>query len=472
MAGRFGATINILEKQGPATPIFGDGCGYGKTWRRLYLFFAEKIRVKSPAFEKTTLPGGATLLTERIPYLGTMSLGCWFGFGSRHEATPMEGAAHFIEHMLFKGTRRRTPAALASEIESVGGSLNAMTGREVTCYTVRILPEYLPKALDILLDLCFRSTFPDDEFARERQVILEEIKDVQDTPEDYIYDLHQENCFGRDGLGHPVLGYEDTIGDMPRDSLYEAYRERYSPASMILAAAGNPQGWDLRELVEKHIEEYAAPPPAAAPASGPCPFRTGVRLIPRPVEKAHFVMSVRGVPFDHEDRYVFGVLDMLLSGGMSSRLFQEVREKRGLVYDIATENSHYSDTGVFSVSAGTRPSNLENVLEVIVGELRKVKEGDVKEEEVDRVKNLLRASIAMSLESVGSRMTKIARSEIFYGRNVPDEEIMEQVRRVTLDDIVRVAEDIFRPGGFLLGVLAPFPNGEPGRRLGEILDAV
>ena len=421
--------------------------------------------MKSPSFEKIVLDNGITLLIERIPYLSTVAIGYWMNFGSREEEPPMQGSTHYIEHMMFKGTPRHSPSDIAHEIEYAGGGINALTGKELTCCYVRILPDNLPIAIDILSDIYFSSVFPQEEFIREKQVILEEIKDVEDTPEDLVYDLFHEDTFGKDGLGHPVLGCEETVNGITRDALYQIYRDQYKPCNLIVAVAGNPENHDLPALILNscRLSVVSSKIKPTTYNLQPTTYNTGIRLHDRTIEKTHFIMGTEGVPYDHKDRFVYGVLDIILSGGMSSRLFQEVREKRGLVYDIGTENVHYRDTGIFSLSASTRPANLDEVLKVTTAELKKIKEGIVSEDETTRVKNQLRASIAMSLESVTSRMMKIARSEMYYERDIPDEEIMEMVRRVSINDLVRIANEIFLPNRFMFTTLGPMPDGDGSR---------
>jgi len=368
--------------------------------------------------------------------------------------------------MMFKGTGHRSPSNIAHEIESAGGSINALTGKELTCCYARILPDNLPLAIDLLSDIFFSSVFPEEEFQREKQVILEEIKDIQDTPEDLVYDMFHEDSFGKNGLGHSVLGSEETVNEITRDSLFHIYCARHRPNNLIIAVAGNPENYDLPKLISESLRTPASTESLVQNSKFKIQnskFKTGISLHRRTIEKMHFVMGTEGVPYDHDDRFVYGVLDIILSGGMSSRLFQEVREKRGLVYDIGTENVHYRDTGIFSLSASTRPANFEEVLKVTTAELKKIKGGQVSEDETTRVKNQLRTSIAMSLESVSSRMMKIARSEIYYGRDIPDEEILETVRNVAIDDIVSIANKIFSTDRFMFTTLGPMPEGDGDR---------
>ena len=422
-----------------------------------------------------TLDNGVIVLAEHLPAMHTVAMGCWLTAGSRHEATGRQGGFHFIEHMVFKGTRRRTARDIAIDVESVGGHMNAVTGKELTCYYAKALSENLPLLADVLTDMFFCSVFDPEEYAREQQVILEEIKSRDDTPEDFIFDQFLEDRCGRTGLGHSVLGYEDTVGGTDRDALYGMYRNAYRPERLIVSVAGNLDGQDACDVVRRALDGIQDLPGnnGAGPASGDTgDFRTDVRIYSRDIEQTHFVLGVTGIPYNHDDRYVYAVLDMLLSGGMSSRLFQEVREKRGLVYDIQSGSECYTDRGYFTISASTRPANLREVLEVTAGELKSLMCGEASADEVDRVKRQLRANMAMSFENVSGRMMKIARSRIYFGRQVPDEEILEQVSGVSLDDVQRAANTLFAPGRFAASILGPYPDDKHTSTVTDLVNEI
>lgn len=408
--------------------------------------------------ETHELDNGVIVLVERLPAVFTAAAGFWFTAGSRHEPDGRQGGFHFIEHMMFKGTARRTARDIAVDVESVGGHLNALTGKEVTCYYGKVLSEDLPLLIDVLADMVFGSAFPPDEFLREQQVILEEIKNRDDTPEEFIYDQFLEDRCGRLGLGHNALGFENTVRGFDRDALFELYRNTYRPARLIVSVAGNLNGNDAVRLVSDALaaagiplNNHIAPPPPHTED-----FRRNVNIYSRDIEQTHFVFGVPGIPYGHDDRYVYSLLDVLLSGGMSSRLFQEVREKLGLVYDIQSGNECYKDAGFFTIGASTRPANLRRVLEVTAAELHKLRNGDIRESELNRIKQQLRAHMAMSFENVSSRMMKIARSRIYFGRDVTDRETLDRVSAVTRDDITRVAAELFNPGGFAASILGPY----------------
>lgn len=425
-------------------------------------------------FNRYTLDCGATVLTEHLPHSRTVSAGVWLGYGSRLEEPGFYGAAHFIEHMLFKGTPGKSPKDIALAFESVGGSFNASASKENTNIFARMLADHLPLAVNLLCDMACASTFPGDEFDREKLVVLEEIWAHMDEPEEVAYDIFKETIYGSDGVGHPILGTEETVRGMTRDDLYGLYRKYYRPAHFVIAVAGNLESFDVPALVNDALGADDGPPCAVLTGEpGESDFTPRIRLEPRDTHQVHFFMGMPGVPYRSPDRYVYAILDMILSGGMSSRLFQEVREKRGLVYDIASENTCYSDKGLFSVYAATSIDNLGEVVSVTCEELRKVRDGDITGEEVQRVKEQLRAYMLMSLESVNSRMMKLARCELYYGRDLSDEEILDMITSVNLDDIARVAGEILRRDHIVFSALGPFSDKnrpEISARIGEILE--
>ncbi len=425
--------------------------------------------------EKTIVGGNTVVLTERLPHLLTACIGFWINFGSRHEMEPHLGAAHFIEHMLFKGTETMDAKGLALAIETLGGSINAAASEERTYCYARVLPEHLPVAVGIIADMFGKSVFAPAEFDREKEVVLEEIKGHEDSPEELAFDLFLEDIYGRRGLGHSILGYEKTIRNISRDELYGLYKKFYRPAHLIVAVAGNIGDADVTTLVENALEPCTEPPcEILKPAPSPSDFAPRITLHHKKTAQVQFTLGAPGINFGHADRYVYMLLDVILSGGMSSRLFQEVREKRGLVYDISSINTCFSDSGFFGVTAGTRPDNLLEVLKVTADELKKLKDGDVTREELERVKQQLRVSMTMSFESVNARMMKIARSEIYYGRNMTDEEMFEMIHAVEMEDITRVSNELFVGGHTVFTALGPFRGHTKTLtpRISEILNAL
>ncbi len=423
-------------------------------------------------FSRYTLECGATVLTEHLPHARTVSVGVWLGYGSRLEEKKYHGAAHFIEHMLFKGTPGKTPRDLALAFESVGGSFNASASKENTNLYARMLSDHLPLAINLLCDMASKSTFPSEEFDREKLVVLEEILAHLDEPEEVAYDIFIDTIYGNNGIGHPILGTEETVRNLTRDGLYELYRKYYRPSHLVVAVAGNIESYNVPALVADALKADDRPSCNVLGSTHESPdfsFRT--RLVARDTHQVYFYLGMPGVPYKSSDRYVYAILDMILSGGMSSRLFQEVREKRGLVYDIASENTSYSDTGFFNIYAATSRSNIEEVLEVTTDELCKVRDGDIAEHELRRVKQQLRAYMLMSLESVNSRMMKLARCELYYGRNLSDEEILDMITGVTLDDIVRIARSILNRDNMVFSALGPFDKKD-GAKLESVIAGI
>jgi len=413
------------------------------------------------AVTRERLDGGTTLLVEPLPHLMTAAVGFFIKFGSRAEEEHQYGAAHFIEHLLFKGTATKDPREIALAIESVGGSMGAAASEERTYCAARVLPEHIPLAVSIISDMFFRSVFPEHEFECEKNVVLEEIKAHEDTPEDLIFDLFMEDVFGRSGLGHNILGYEENIRNITRDALFDMYRAYYRPAHLIVTVAGNIGDNDIPALLTSSMEQCDEPPCKIldfAPSTHDFTSRVFVRR--KDTEQVQFCLGMPSVRFGDERRFTYKLLSMILSGGMSSRLFQEVRERRGLVYDIVSSNSCFTDCGFFSISAGMRPEKLYEVLTVTMAELKKIKNGDIDADELERMKEKLRVYVSMSSESVTSRMMDLADCEIYYGRNMSDEEFLDKIRLVTLDDLVRAADDAFQPDRIVFSALGPFKKNQ------------
>ncbi len=422
------------------------------------------------------LDGGTTLLIESLPHLMTAAVGFFIKFGSRAEEASHYGAAHFIEHLLFKGTATKNPCDIALAIESVGGSIGAAASEERTYCAARVLPEHIPVAISIISDMFFRSVFPEHEFECEKNVVLEEIKAHEDTPEDLIFDLFMEDVFGRPGLGHNILGYEENIKSITRGALYDMYRRYYRSAHLVVAVAGNIGDNDVPKLVSSSLEMCTESLCGILDFDQSVPvFSPRVILHRKDTEQVQICLGMPGVRFSDKNRFAYKLLSMILSGGMSSRLFQEVRERRGLVYDIASSNSCFTDCGFFSISAGMRPERLYDVINVTVNELAKIKNGDVSADELERMKEKLRVSVVMSFDSVASRMMDLADCEAYYGRIMTDEEFIENIKSVTLDDLANAANDSFRPDRLVFSALGPFKKNQlesVKKRIAEMLNAL
>jgi predicted Zn-dependent peptidase len=404
----------------------------------------------SQAVRLTRLPSGLTVVTERMERVETVSLGAYVAAGSRHETAAENGVSHFLEHMAFKGTERRSAIAIAEEIEAVGGHLNAYTAREQTAYYAKVLKEDTALAADIIGDILTHSTFEPEELERERGVILQEIGQANDTPDDIIFDRFQEAAYPGQPIGRPVLGLEAGIKDMPRKTLTGYMGRHYAAGNVVVAAAGALEHAAVVELVARHFADLPADPaPAAAPAS----YAGGEFRETRDLDQVHIVLGFPSVGYGDPDYYPTLLLSTLLGGGMSSRLFQEVREKRGLVYAVYSFASPFMDGGLFGIYAGTGESEAAELMPVTLEELRKVQRG-VTEAELGRARAQVKASLLMSLESTGSRCEQLARQLQVFGRVVPTAETVAKLNAVTVADVERAAGRHFRAAP-TLAVLGP-----------------
>ncbi len=394
----------------------------------------------SDAVRVTRLPNGLTVVSETMPRVETVSFGAYVAAGTRDEAAEENGVSHFLEHMAFKGTEKRDAAAIAREIENVGGHLNAYTAREQTAYYCKVLKEDLPLAADIIGDILTHSTFAPEELERERGVILQEIGQANDTPDDIIFDHFQATAFPRQPMGRPTLGTEEVIRAMPREALTNYMRSHYGPERMVVAAAGAVDHDRLLDLVQRHFEDLpqvAPPPPEAARYNG------GEYREERDLDQVHIVLGFPSAAYGSPLHYPSMLLSTLLGGGMSSRLFQEIREKRGLVYSIYSFASPFQDGGLFAIYAGTGEDQAAELVPVTLEELRRV-QTDITPEELDRAKAQLRASLLMSLESTGSRCEQLARQLQVHGRIIPVEETKARIAGVTIEQVQGAAARAFR----------------------------
>jgi predicted Zn-dependent peptidase len=387
--------------------------------------------------EQATLADGMRFVTDRMDSVETVSLGVWVNAGARNETAEINGVSHLLEHMAFKGTARRSALDIAVEIENVGGHLNAYTSRESTVYYATVLKENADLALDIVSDILMNSTFADDELARERTVVLQEIGQANDTPDDIIFDTFQENAYPDQPLGRAILGTTDIVSRMPRETLKGYIDAQYGSDRMILSAAGNLDHDVLAGLAEK---AFAGVSPSQAEAPIPGVYTGGDNREIRDLEQAHLVMGFNGVGYDDDDYYPLAVLSTALGGGMSSRLFQEVREKRGLVYSIYTFSSAYQDGGLFGLYAGTGADEVAELVTVVCDELRRVASDPMDDGEIARSRAQIKAGVLMSLESTSSRAERVARHLQVYDRIIPVEEIARRIDAVTAEDVRRVAE--------------------------------
>ena len=394
---------------------------------------ADNVRV-------TTLANGFRVATDRMDSVETTSLGVWAGVGTRNEPAEHNGVAHLLEHMAFKGTRRRSARDIVVEIEDVGGFLNAYTGREQTAYFAKVLADDTPLVVDILADILQNSIFDADELARERAVVLQEIGQAEDTPDDIIFDHFQEIAFPDQAMGRPVLGRAEIVRDLPRDIVAGYMASRYRAGQMVLAASGQIEHDALVAMAEKL---FAGLPGGAVPPSEGARYAGGDGRFARELEQVHLALGFHGVTYTDPDYYVAAVLSQLLGGGMSSRLFQEIREKRGLVYSIHSFTSSYADGGIFGIYAGTGEKEVAELLPVVCDELAKLPD-DMTEPEVKRAAAQLRAATLMSREKPSARCEQLASQLLIYGRPITPAEAVARIDAVTIDDLVRLARRLMQ----------------------------
>ncbi|WBB51794.1 pitrilysin family protein [Verrucosispora sp. WMMA2044] len=410
---------------------------------------------------RTVLPNGLRVLTEAIPAMRSVSFGIWVAVGSRDETGPQAGAAHFLEHLLFKGTRKRNALEISSAIEAVGGETNAFTTKEYTCYYARVLDEDLPLAIDVMCDLVADSLLEPADVETERGVILEEIAMHDDEPGDEVHDLFAQAVYGDHPLGRLISGTAETVTPMTRRQIQSFYRRRYVAPQIVIAAAGNLDHTAVVRLVRQALRgtpldtDPAAPAPQR-PATPAVRTRAAATVVEaKETEQAHIVLGCPGIDRLDERRFALGVLNNVLGGGMSSRLFQEIRERRGLAYSVYSYASQYADSGLFGVYAGCAPGRVDEVLELTRAELARTAAHGVTEAELARGKGMSKGSFVLGLEDTGSRMSRLAKGELLYGDLVPVNELLDRVDAVTLDDVNALAAELLdRP--MSLAVVGPF----------------
>ena len=402
--------------------------------------------------QKQILPNGLVMVTETMRHVRSVSIGVWAREGSRREIPEENGLAHFIEHMVFKGTERRSAEAIAREMDSVGGMLDAFTSKEQICFNAKVLDEHLPIAFDVIADLVLRPTFDSDDVKKEQQVILEEIKMDLDNPEYLLHEIFTQDFWPAHPLGRPILGTPDTVRNFSRTMLKTRFASWFAPEHLVITAAGNVAHDQVRELVEREfgaLRPGSEHPPHVAPKSN-----ASIRLEKkRELEQVHLCVGVPSTPLGHHDRFAVAILNNLLGGGMSSRLFQNIREKRGLAYAIFSELTPYSDAGILSVYAGAARENVPEVLDLIVREFRELKESPVTEEELQRSKNHIKGSLMLSLESTSSRMSNLARQELYFRRHYSLDEILASIDAVTIEQLQHLAHAHFRCDDIAVTVL-------------------
>jgi predicted Zn-dependent peptidase len=404
-------------------------------------------------YRKTTLDNGLRIITEEIPYFQSVSLGIWVRSGSRFERRNLNGICHFIEHMLFKGTERRSARAIAREIDSVGGGLNAFTGKELTSFYSKVLHENLELAVDLLTDIFLHSSFPEDEIEREKRVVVQEIRQLEDSPEDLVHEILAKCFWGGDPLGQPILGTVPNITALDRDTL-TAFKERnYTAEDTIICAAGR--------LSHESFLEMTAPRLGSLPAARETADRpvfpgsnSSSRVVERDLEQVHVCLGAAGPSAVDEERHAAYVLNTIFGSGMSSRLFQEVREKNALAYSVYSFISSFSDTGLFGVYAGCDPNRLEELLTILKNESAALP-ASITEEDMRTAKQQIRGNILLAMESSDARMNRLAKGELFFGRFISTEEIIDSVEKVRFEEVRELAERMISEGSFSTVLLGP-----------------
>jgi predicted Zn-dependent peptidase len=403
-------------------------------------------------FVKEHLYNGVPVVMESLKNMRSVALGIWVKVGSRNEPHEKNGISHFLEHMFFKGTKKRTARDIAIEIDSLGGDLNAFTSKESTTFYIKVLDEYLEEGAELLLDVFLHSTFPEEDVEKEKKIIKEEIKMVEDTPDDYIHDLFNQTVWGHSGLGQPVLGHRETVRSFTKDDLLSHIRKYYGTKDIVVSCAGNFEHDHLISMLNKNLGNLRR---GSEPDRGALPDFTGkVDVFSKDLSGVHLCLGVKGLPQASKERYNLYVLNTILGAGISSRLFQEVREKRGLAYSIYSFMASYFDAGVWGVYAGVSRKKVREVLELILKEMHSLKD-TLNETELKRAKNQLKGNIILGLELTSSRMNNIARQEIYYGRYYSPKEIMKKIDSISLNQIRELAERLVKKEWFSLTVYGP-----------------
>lgn len=404
-------------------------------------------------YQKSVLPNGIRVVSETIPYVKSVTLGVWIATGSRFEADHNHGVSHFIEHLMFKGTTRRSAKDIAETVDAVGGQLNAFTAKECTCYYLKVLDSHTDLAMDILSDMLLASKFLDEDIERERQVVLEEVHMYEDSPDELVHDIHLDRIWPNHPLGRNILGTLQSIEKFNSELVKEYYRDFYTPDNMVIAAAGNIAHEDLIKLAERYFSKLQGKKKNIAIAS---PVYTQAQtIINKDIEQVHVCLGTMSVPQDHPDIYPVHVMNNILGGGISSRLFQSIREERGLAYSIYSYQNNYRDSGLLTIYAGTRPSNINQVLNLIMENLQDLKTRGIAEQELIKSKEQIKGSLLLGLESSSSRMSRIGKMEVTLGKFVSLDEVVAKIDRVTLTQVNQMLQQMFTTEKMCLTALGP-----------------
>lgn len=404
--------------------------------------------------QKSVLPNGLKIVTEQIESIKSISAGIWVKTGSRNESDEQAGITHFLEHMLFKGTENRSSFEIAQSMESVGGYLNAFTSTEYTCYYARCLDSKLEEALDVLSDMVRHSTFPEEEMQKEKNVVLEEMKMYKDSPDDFILEEFSNQVFPNHPIGRPVLGFEDTVVSFTREGLFDYIDHRYNPDNLLVAVAGNVNHEEVVRLVTELLNHETSKETVNEDQPIP-PYEVTEKELTKPIEQAHMILGRRALNYDHPDKYLLLLANTILGGGMSSRLHQNIREKYGYCYSIGPFNQSFLDSGLFGVYIGTDSDYISHVRELIQKEFRRLQDDKVGVKELSEAKAHLKGKLMLSQESTSNRMTRMAKSEIYFNRHVTLDELVENIDAVNAEDLRTFSEEFFEPDMYSETLLVP-----------------
>lgn len=414
-------------------------------------------------YKKVILDNGVRVVLERMSSLKSVALGVWATVGSRYEGRDEAGLSHFIEHMMFKGTQKRTASKISNEIDALGGEMNAFTTHESTAFYVKVLDQHVGAAFDLLADLFHHSRFSAKDVEKEKQIVLEEIRTVQDDPEDFIHELHAKDIFGFHPLGRPILGEPRSMRRLNRHSVVKYKEKHYCPEKTIVAVAGNFSFPEILDDVNQYFGQWKRRGGGENSANvqdeaWPCHPRERQSLHPKALEQVHLCVGFKGLPVGHPDRYAANILSTLLGGGVSSRLFQEIREKRGLAYTIYSHLSSFLDGGILTVYAATRPQEWSTVVDKICKETAKLCRREVVESELERTKTQLKGGLMLGLEGTYGRMNKLAKDELYQGRHVTLQEMVKAIDRISPDQIQRLSQKLLDLNEFVVTALGPIPK--------------
>ena len=415
-----------------------------------------KQQPENASYQKTVLDSDLRVVSETIPYVRSVSIGVWANVGSRDETETQNGISHFLEHMVFKGTKNRTVREIAQSLEALGGFLNAFTTKEQTCFYARVLDEHLPQAVDVIADLLQNATFDPQELEKEKAVVIEELKNAEDDPEDIIHDYFEKSLFPEHSLGFPIIGTEKNLRAFTRKDLMTRVESHYLPSRIVLAAAGNVEHGKLVSLVEKAFKKLKPSRSHLKRPNGPKHvLKPGVKEYQKPINQAHICLGTVGYSVRHKDRYPLLVMNALLGEGMSSRLYQSIREKHGLAYNVYSFLSFLSDTGVFGTYIGTDRTKVDDVLELIRKEFRRLRDKPVPRAELNRTKAQIKGNMMLGLENMSGRMMRLGSGELHFETYIPVDSVLKKVDAVTAGRIQSVANNLFDEREFSTIIIRP-----------------